>query len=250
VSADGDHQASRSYYGGAALPATPVTRGSRTILVFGVIAATLALASVSFVAGRLTAPKVSVADRSATQPELALDPVAADESDSAGITVVDANTDSVPHPVDGETYGPSEIVQQSIRSSGGLLVITMEFSSSTPMDLISTGFRIRLDPDAIPSCKDSVLDSWDWSVDYDTGGIEISEPGADCDDDFRPTSLTGSSDITGSTLTIKLDEDALGLRPGQRVVVRSCASTRIDADHTTFIQDWAPDSPSGAVGEL
>ncbi len=238
------------YYG---VPSPLPTAGRKYdgALVVGVMAAALVLALGSFLAGRYTAPKTP--DHTAidtTGPTSVGGSTTPKAPDSSGITVTDPGSDSVPHAVDGQVHGPSEIVSQSIRSDDGLLVITMEFSPATPMNLISTGFRIRLDPDTVPTCKDSVLDSWDWSVDYDTGGIEISKHTADCENQFQMTSLTGSSDITGSTLEIKVSEDSLGISPDQRITIRSCVSTRIDSSHTTFIQDWAPDSPSGTTGEI
>ncbi len=167
-----------------------------------------------------------------------------------GITVTDPGTDAVPHPSDGKVYGPSDIVSLSVHSDGTNLVIITEYSPSTPMNLLSGATRIRLDPDGVPDCKDSVLDSFDWTVDYDTDGVTVSRPGSSCDDKFQPTSIAGVADISGSTLTIKVNQDSLGIRAGQRVAVRGCISTRIDDSYTTFIQDWAPDSSTGTTGEL
>ena len=52
------------------------------------------------------------------------------------------------------------------------------------MNLVSTETSIRLDADMVPSCKNSVLDSADWAIDYDAaaGGItgyEMQEPAGD-----------------------------------------------------------------------
>ena len=169
---------------------------------------------------------------------------------SIGFTVTDPAGDAVPHPVEGKVYGPSDIVSVSVRSDGANLVITTVYTPSTPMNLIVSDTAIRLDPNEVPNCKNSVLDSFDWSIDYDPGGITIFKPGANCDDRLQSTSLAGAADITGSTLTIKIAQDSLGIRTGQRIVVRACVSTWIDDGHTTFIQDWAPDSPSGTTGNV
>lgn len=220
-------------------------------LVFAALAAAVALSVGGFMVGRLTAPPTP--DHVDTASPRGLPPIGSTVSappESEGIRVTDPANDAVPHPVDEQVHGPSEIVSQSLRSDDGLLVITMEFSSTTPMNLISTGFRIKLDPNAVPTCNDSVLDSWDWSVDYDTDGIEIFQHGSDCEDRFQPTNFTGSFDITGSTLEIRINESSLGLSPGQRLSIRSCVSTRIDSESTTFIQDWAPDNADGATGEI
>ena len=230
------------------------TGNSKIPLVIGAVAGAFLLLSGGFLAGRLSAgqtlgftnPLADAASRIAASGG----PHASEAQLPAGITVSDSSTDAVPHPSDGKVYGPSEIVSLSLRSDGTNLVITTEYSPSTPMNLLSAATRIRLDPDAVPSCKDSVLDSFDWSVDYDTDGVSVFKPGAGCDADFQRTSIAGVADISGATLTIMINLDRLGIRSGQRVAVRGCISTRIDDGHTTFIQDWAPDSSSGSTGEL
>lgn len=138
----------------------------------------------------------------------------------------------------------------SVRSDGNNLVITTAYTASTPMNLISTETDIRLNPDVSPSCKNSVLDSSDWAIIYDTSGIEVLKPPVNCGEKFQQTSIAGTTDISGSTLTIKVNQATLGVHPGQRIVVRSCVSTRIDDSHTTFIQDWAPDSLAGTTGTV
>jgi hypothetical protein len=96
------------------------------------------------------------------------------------------------------------------------------------------------------------LDSADWAIDYDAAaeGVTVLRPGASCADRFQPTSISGAANISGSSLTVRLAQASLGVHSGQRIVVRTSASTRIDASHTTFIQDWAPDSPNGATGTV
>lgn len=235
------------------IPSAPQRRIGSTAIVF--IGAVLLICG-AFLAGRVTAPKsgmpvVAPTDASggALVPPGGASTTASAVVPSTGLTVADAAGDAVPHPTsDGKVYGPSDIVDFSVRSEGANLVITTRYTPATPMNLISTGTRIRLNPDLVPSCKDSVLDSFDWSIDYDTGGVEVYRPALSCGDRYQPSTITGAATITGSTLTIKVNQNSLGIRPGQRVVVRTCVSTRIDDGHTTFIQDWAPDSPGGATG--
>ena len=162
----------------------------------------------------------------------------------------DSASDAVPHAVDGKVYGPSDIVDLSVHSDGANLVITTVFTPSTPMNIVSTATRVRLNPEGVPTCKDSVLDSFDWSIDYDVDGVTVFRPAATCGDRYQATSIAGSAHIDGSTLTVKVAESSLGIQPGQKVQVRSCVSTRIDDNSTTFIQDWAPDDSNGAVGNV
>lgn len=237
---------------GYGLPTTPQTGNSKVPLIIGAAAGAVLLVSGGFLAGRMSAghtpsftnPLAEAASKIAASGA----PHTSDAPRTTGITVSDSSTDAVPHPSNGKVYGPSDIVSLSVHSDGTNLVITTEFGPSTPMNLLSGGTRIRLDPDAVPSCKDSVLDSFDWTIDYDIDGVTVLKPGASCDDEFQRTSIAGVADISGSTLTIKVNQDSLGLKSGQRVAVRSCISTRIDDGHTTFIQDWAPDNDSGTVG--
>jgi hypothetical protein len=170
---------------------------------------------------------------------------------SPGIIVTDPAGDAVPHPVNGTVYGPSDIVSLAVQSDGTYLVITTVYTPSTPIDMVHADTDIRLDPDKVPDCKNSVLDSSDWAIAYDNGAVTVYRPGANCDDRTQPTtSITGSADISGTTLTVKVAQNSLGIRSGQRIVVRACASTRIDDRVTTVIQDWAPDSPAGTTGTV
>lgn len=244
------YQSAGVNYGGPA-PSFPPRRSSSIVLA-AVVGAIL-LAGGSFLAGRLTAPKstLPVAAEAGTTGNGVNSPSAV--VPSPGFTVSDPAGDAVPHPTsDGRVYGPSDITNLSIRSDGTNLVITTVYTPSTPMNLITTETGIRLDPDAVPSCKASTLDSADWKVEYDAagGGITVYKPGASCGDRLKGTSITGAADISGSTLTIKIAQAHLGIRPGQRIVVRTSASTRIDDTHTTLIQDYAPDDPSGTTGTV
>lgn len=230
-------------------------RRSGTVLVL--VAACL-LAGGAFSVGRLTAPKpagplAAAADVSnAGQPPMVgASTTTSMTSSSAGLNLTDPSGDAVPHPTkDGKVYGPSDIANLSVRSEGANLVVTTVYTASTPMNLVAGATRIRLNPDMVPSCKDSVLDSFDWSIDYDNGGVEVYKPAANCGDTYQPTPITGTASVTGSTVTIKVNQNSLGIRTGQRIVIRGCVSTRIDSSYTTFIQDWAPDSPSGVTGSV
>ena len=244
---------------GLAAPLPPQRHNNNGVLLLAAVGAVI-VACGSFFLGRVTAPNTapggsgqagaahSVGPTTGAAPGGA--PTISAAPGSTGLEVTDPAGDAVPHAVDGKIYGPSDIVNLSVRSDGTNLIIITTYTPSTPMSVISGGMRIRLDPDAVPSCKDSVLDSFDWSIDYDTGGLQVSKPGANCGDKFEPTTITGASAITGSTLTIKIRQDSLGISSGQRIVIRGCVSTRIDDGHTTFIQDWAPDSPSGTTGAV
>lgn len=210
-------------------------------------AAVLLLVVGAFIAGRFTAPK---AGRDGAGPALSSVSPGERIRGSSGIVVEDPAGDAVAHPVDGRVYGPGDITDFSVHSDSGVLIFTTVFTPSTPMDLISVGTRIRLDADEVPTCRDSVLDSPDWDIDYDTGDVVISQWTDGCDDSAAPTRIFGSYDINGTTLTIKINQTQLGIRAGQRIVVRTCVSSRIDQEHTTFIQDWAPDSKSGKTGPV
>lgn len=253
------YQSAGAIYGGPA-PSVPPRRSSNVVVAAAIGA--VMLAGGSFLAGRLTAPKstppvaaeAGTAQNGASTPGAAPGQASAPTSavvPSAGFTVTDPAGDAVPHPSDGKVYGPSDITNLSVRSDGTNLVISIVYTPSTPMNLVVAATRIRLDPDKVPNCKDSVLDSFNWSIDYDaTGGIAVLKPGASCGDHFQSTSITGAADVTDYTLTIKIAQASLGIRPGQQIVTRTCVSTRIDDGHTTFIQDWAPDNPSGTTGTV
>lgn len=243
-------------YGGTAYaidqPAMP--RRTNGVVIGAAVVATLLLGGGGFLAGHWTSSstaagrnQVETDGADAALPGRGPFPTAASVSES-GITVSESDSDAVPHPTEGRVYGPSDIQTLSVRSDGTNLVITTVYSPSTPMNSISGATRIRLDPDAVPRCKDSVLASFDWSVEYDTDGVSVVKPGASCDDGHRPTAIGGSADISGNTLTIRVNQESLGLQSGQQIAVRACISTRIDDSYTTFIQDWAPDSPSGITG--
>lgn len=170
---------------------------------------------------------------------------------TVGFTLSDPAGDAEPHAYQGEVYGPSDIVSVSVHSEDTNLVIAIDFTPSTPMESVHAGIGMRLNPDAVPTCNDSVLDSFDWAIGYDPSrGVEVYQPGAQCDDPADPTSIAGAAEITGSTLTIKIAQDSLGVRPGQLIVVRAYASTAIDANSSTFIHDYAPDSANGTVGTV
>jgi hypothetical protein len=242
------------HYYGVALQSFPPRRSANGLVVAAVIAA-VAIACVSFLAGRFTAPKTTLPVGEAGIPGAAFGTTSVPTSavvPSPALTVTDPAGDAVPHAVDGNVYGPSDITSLSVRSDGSDLVITTTYTPSTPMNLVSAETSIRLDADTVPNCKNTVLDSADWAIDYDAaaGGISVLKPGANCGDRFESTSISGAAEVTGYTVTVKISEASLGIRPGQRIVVRTCASTRIDSGHTTFIQDWAPDSPSGITGSI
>ncbi|CAM2826024.1 hypothetical protein [Skermania piniformis] len=235
-------------------PPPPPLGKSNAPLIIGIVVGALVLVTGGFVAGRMSVDGASGltgpfqrADSGVVTAEL---PTMEVEPVQDGIVVTDSGSDAAPHAVDGKVYGPGDIVGLAVRTDGASLVLTTEYSRSTPMDLLSGATRIRVDTGRAPTCKDSVLDSFDWSIDYDTDGVTVYRPGAGCDDEFQQTSIAGVADISGSTLTVEVDLDSLGIRSGQEVVVRACISTRIDSSSTTFIQDWAPDTANGATGSL
>jgi hypothetical protein len=252
-------QSAGPHYGDPTPPLPPRRRANSAVPAY--IAAAVVLVLGGFLAGRLTAPKVTLpagaeagpVSTPAAAPSVASLPTTPGVTPSIGLSVTDPAGDAVPHPTsDGRVYGPSDITNFSVRTDGTDLIITTTYTPSTPMTLVSTETSIRLNPDVVPNCKNSVLDSADWAIDYDVaaGGISVIKPAANCADRFQPTSITGAADISGSTLTLRIAQASLGIHSGQQIVVRTSASTRIDAGHTTFIQDWAPDNPNGATGTV
>ncbi len=231
---------------------TPISghRDSSKIAILVIVAVTV-LTGGGFLAGHfVTSSKRTQASNGNSAPGGRPGDAVTPAQFSTEIAVPDSATDAVPHPVDGQVYGPSDIVEVSVRSNGANLIITTEFTPSTPMNIIATATRVRLNPEVVPSCKDSVLDSFDWSIEYDIDGLTVFRTAQNCEDRYQPTQISGSASIAGSTLTLEVAEASLGIRPGQKIQVRTCVSTRIDAESTTFIQDWAPDNPSGAIGNI
>lgn len=236
---------------GSPVPTLPARQSVHGALVVIAVAGAVVLASGSFIAGRLTAPKPS-----ATTTAGATEPGPASGSTPAaaltpGFSATDPAGDAAPHPVEGKVYGPSDITALSIRSDGTYLILTTEYTPSTPMNQLIAETAIRLNADRVPSCKNAVLDSADLLIDYDvTVGVSVAKPGANCGDRYQPTPMSGAATVDGSTVTIKVTLNNLGIRSGQRIVVRASASTRIDDNHTTFIQDRAPDDANGLTGAV
>lgn len=229
-------------------PAFPRRHSDSRGVIAAVLVASVAFACVGFLAGRLTAPKPGSLAKVPTSAR-ADDASTGGAAISSGISVTDPAGDAVVGP--GKVYGPSDITNLSLRTEGTDLVVTIAFTPSTPMDLILVGTAIRLDPQKVPNCRDNVLDSFDLSLDYADEDVEVSKWGDSCDAGPEPTRMMGSFDITGSTLTIRVDYGRLGIQPGQQIVVRSCVSTVVEKGHiSTTIQDWAPDSKGGATGSV
>jgi hypothetical protein len=252
-------QSNGPHYGGADQSFPRGRNANSAAVVIAAVVAVVVFGCGGFIAGRLTVARSALpaagqtaASHDGTGDAGATSSEAPAAAPSAGINVTDPAGDAVPHPTEGRVYGPSDITNLSIRSDGTDLVITTVYTPSTPLNLLAAETAIRLDADKVPSCKNSVLDSADWLIDYDVsaGGVNVYKPPANCGERYEHTPITGGVEVTDSTVTIKIAQDSLGIRPGQRIVVRASASTRIDDGHTTFIQDRAPDSPSGATGAV
>lgn len=169
---------------------------------------------------------------------------------ATALSATDPAGDAKPHPVDGRTYGPADIIGLTVKAVGTNLVITATFAAGVDMTKTTGQIGIKLDPNKPPTCIGTVLPGSDFAVTFEANTREdVLRAPTECEGRWTDIGTTYTT-ISGQTATATTSLSPMGLRPGQRIAIRMCADTRIDHDSTTLIQDYGPDDLGGVVGVL